>query len=46
LWERGRLGHFPSLISERIRLDQAPEAVAALAHGDLPDNIKTIIRFE
>ena len=46
LWERGRLKHFPSLISERIRLDQAPEAVAALAHGDLPDNIKTIIRFE
>jgi len=46
LWEQGRLGHFPSLISERIRLEQAPGAVAALSRGDAPDNIKTIIRFE
>jgi threonine dehydrogenase-like Zn-dependent dehydrogenase len=46
LWEQGRLEPFPSLVSERIRLDQAPEAVAALAVGKLPDNIKTIIRFD
>jgi L-iditol 2-dehydrogenase len=46
LWEQGRLDPFPSLVSERIRLDQAPEAVAALAAGKQPDNIKTIIRFE
>jgi len=45
LWEQGRLDPLPSLVSERIRLDQAPEAVAALAAGKLPDNIKTIIRF-
>lgn len=46
LWEQGRLAQFPALVSERIRLDQAPEAVAALAAGRRPDNIKTIIRFE
>jgi len=46
LWEQGRLAQFPSLVSERIRLDQAPEAVAVLAAGKSPDNIKTIIRFE
>ena len=46
LWEQGRLDPFPSLVSERIRLEQAPEAVAALAAGKLPDNIKTIIRFD
>jgi L-iditol 2-dehydrogenase len=46
LWEQGRLDPFPSLVSERIRLDQAPEAVAALAAGKLPDNIKTIIEFD
>ena len=46
LWEQGRLGQFPRLVSERIRLEQAPEAVAALAAGKLPDNIKTIIRFD
>ena len=46
LWEQGRLDPFPSLVSECIRLEQAPEAVAALAAGRLPDNIKTIIRFE
>jgi L-iditol 2-dehydrogenase len=46
LWEQGRLPQFPALISERIRLDQAPEVVAALAEGKQPDNIKTIIRFE
>ena len=46
LWEQGRLGQFPQLVSERIRLDQAPEAVAALAAGKLPDSIKTIIRFD
>ena len=45
LWEQGRLDPLPSLVSENIRLDQAPEAVAALAAGKLPDNIKTIIRF-
>ena len=46
LWEQGRLDAFPSLVSERIRLAQAPEMVAALAAGKLPDNIKTIIRFD
>lgn len=45
LWEQGRLAPFPSLVSERIRLDQAPEMVAALAAGTLPDNVKTIIEF-
>jgi hypothetical protein len=46
LWEQGRLAQFPSLVSERIRIDQAPEMVVALAAGKLPDNIKTIVRFE
>jgi L-iditol 2-dehydrogenase len=46
LWEQGRLDPFPSLISERIRLEQAPEMVAVLAAGKQPDNIKTIIRFD
>jgi L-iditol 2-dehydrogenase len=46
LWEQGRLGQFPQLISERIRLEQAPVTVTALAGGRLSDNIKTIIRFE
>jgi threonine dehydrogenase-like Zn-dependent dehydrogenase len=45
LWEQGRLAQFSTLVSERIRLGQAPEAVAALAAGRLPDNIKTIIEF-
>jgi hypothetical protein len=46
MWEQGRLGQFPRLISNCIRLEQAPEIVAALAAGKLPDNIKTIIRFD
>jgi len=46
MWEQGRLGQFPRLISDCIRLEQAPEIVAALAAGKLPDNIKTIIRFD
>jgi L-iditol 2-dehydrogenase len=46
LWEQGHLDRFPSLVSERIRLDQAPETVAALAAGKLPDNVKTIIQFD
>jgi threonine dehydrogenase-like Zn-dependent dehydrogenase len=46
LWEQGRLAKFSTLVSERIRLDQAPEAIVALAAGKLPDNIKTIIEFE
>jgi D-arabinose 1-dehydrogenase-like Zn-dependent alcohol dehydrogenase len=45
LWEQGRLAHFPMLVSERIRLDQAPDMVAGLAAGKHPDNIKTIIEF-
>ena len=45
LWEQGRLAQFSTLVSERIRLGQAPEAVAALAAGKSPDNIKTIIEF-
>jgi L-iditol 2-dehydrogenase len=46
LWDQGRLDPFASLVSERIRLEQGPAAMAALAAGKLPDNIKTIIRFE
>ena len=46
LWEQGRLGQFHTLVSERIRLDQAPEAIIALAAGKRPDNIKTVIEFE
>ncbi|HEX7549420.1 MAG TPA: hypothetical protein VF579_02480, partial [Candidatus Methylomirabilis sp.] len=45
LWERGYLSFLPELITERIALEQAPAAVAALARGERPDNIKTIIRF-
>jgi len=36
LWEQGRLGQFPSLISERIRLTQAPEMVAAMTGSGDP----------
>jgi L-iditol 2-dehydrogenase len=46
LWEQGRLAQFPSLVSERIGLDQAPEMLSALAAGKRPDDIKTIIRFD
>ena len=35
-----------SLIAELITLEQASDAVAALAHGKQPDAIKVIIRFE
>jgi L-iditol 2-dehydrogenase len=45
LWEQGRLAKFSTLVSECIRLDQAPEAIVALAAGKLPDHIKTIIEF-
>jgi L-iditol 2-dehydrogenase len=45
LWDQGRLAQFPVLVTERIRLDRAPGAVAALAAGKLPDNIKTIVEF-
>lgn len=46
LWEQGHLKQFPALVSERIPLDQAPATVAALARGERPDNMKTIIRFD
>lgn len=46
LWEQGRLAKLPTLVTERIRLNQAPATVAALAAGKLPDNIKTIIQFD
>jgi threonine dehydrogenase-like Zn-dependent dehydrogenase len=46
LWEQGRLAAFPSLVSERIRLEQAPAAVTALAAGGSPDSIKTVILFD
>ncbi len=46
LWEQGRLAQLSSLVSERIRLDEAPGMVAALADGKQPDNLKTIIRFD
>jgi threonine dehydrogenase-like Zn-dependent dehydrogenase len=45
LWERGNLSLLPELITERITLEQGPAAMTALACGERPDNIKTIIRF-
>ena len=45
LWERGNLSPLPELITERIVLEQAPAAMAALARGERPDSIKTIIEF-
>jgi len=44
LWERGSLHHLSSLITERIRLEDAPGVVAALARGEKVDSIKTIIQ--
>jgi threonine dehydrogenase-like Zn-dependent dehydrogenase len=46
LWERGHFPELSSLIAERITLEQAPAAVAALAYGKQPDAIKVIIRFK
>jgi threonine dehydrogenase-like Zn-dependent dehydrogenase len=46
LWERGHFPELSSLIADRITLEQAPAAVAALAHGKQPDAIKVIIRFD
>jgi threonine dehydrogenase-like Zn-dependent dehydrogenase len=45
LWERGQLDHLPLLLTERIPLGHAPDTVAALARGDKPDTVKTIIEF-
>jgi L-iditol 2-dehydrogenase len=44
LWERGQFGNLPTLITERIALEQAPAVVASLAHGERPDTIKAIIQ--
>jgi L-iditol 2-dehydrogenase len=46
LWSQGHFALLPSLITERIRLEQAPRVVAALAAGERPDNVKTIIQVE
>lgn len=46
LWERGAIADLGSLITERITLEEAPAAVAALAQGRRPDTIKMIIQFE
>lgn len=46
LWERGHFPELSSLVAERITLEQAPAAVAALAYGKQPDAIKVIIRFD
>jgi threonine dehydrogenase-like Zn-dependent dehydrogenase len=46
LWGRGYLQALPSLITERIRLEDAPGVVAALARGEKVDSIKTIIQFD
>jgi L-iditol 2-dehydrogenase len=45
LWEKGLLP-LSTLISERIRLDQAPAAVAAFARNGKSDTIKSVIRFD
>jgi L-iditol 2-dehydrogenase len=45
LWQKGLLP-LRDLISERITLAQAPEAVAAFARNAKPDTVKTIIRFD
>ncbi len=45
LWERGALKKLPTLITDRIALEQAPVVVAGMAHGDRPDAIKTIVQF-
>jgi threonine dehydrogenase-like Zn-dependent dehydrogenase len=45
LWAKGDLA-VESMITRRISLDQAPEAVADLAAGGVGDSIKTIITFE
>ena len=44
LWARGDLRCFPSLITEQIRLEDAPGV--ALASGEEADSIKTIIQFD
>ena len=46
LWARGDLRCFPSLITERIPLEDAPGVVAALASGEKADSIKTTIQFD
>lgn len=45
LWCRGSLNPIRWLITDRIRLEEAPEVIAALARGHRPDSIKTVIRF-
>ena len=45
LWQKGLLP-LSTLISERISLAQAPEAVAAFARNAKPDAVKTVIRFD
>jgi L-iditol 2-dehydrogenase len=45
LWQKGLLP-LSTLISERITLAQAPEAVAAFARNAKPDVVKTVIRLD
>jgi L-iditol 2-dehydrogenase len=45
LWQKGLLP-LSALISERIPLAQAPEAIAAFARSAKPDVVKTVIRFD
>ena len=45
LWHKGRLP-LRDLISERISLEEAPDAIAAFARNAKPDVIKTVIRFD
>lgn len=46
LWERGNLPHLSSLLTERIRLTDAPSVVAAMARGEKTDSIKITIAFD
>jgi len=45
LWQKGLLP-LSTLISERIGLAQAPDAIAAFARNAKPDVVKTVIRFD
>jgi L-iditol 2-dehydrogenase len=45
LWQKGLLP-LRDLISERIGLEEAPDAMAAFSRNAKPDVIKTVIRFD
>lgn len=46
LWERGDLPHLTSLLTQRIRLTDAPGVVAAMARGERTERIKITIAFD